>query len=323
MVTSSRSTSNGQTEIDSAVLAVLPPVQEVLDLTELTGSRWARLTRIHISPGPHGLAALQGEHTATTAIHTLTPSFCPRPIAVGTLHSSPTSHFYLCEWHDFLPADSPLPPPAPFCAQLARVHHSATSPNGKFGFPCTTYNGDLPQDNRWCDTWEELFVQQLRGVLAIREERAGGKDGELERLLPALFGRVIPRLLRPMETKGRRVRPALVHGDLWCGNVGVVVEGGDEAGMVFDPAGFWGHHEYEFGNWRPARNRFDERYFEEYHRLVEKSEPKEDYEDRNMLYGVRFNLNAAALFPENKEFLDMAIEDIRRLVDKYPEGYTE
>ncbi|KAL2268042.1 hypothetical protein VTJ83DRAFT_2888 [Remersonia thermophila] len=336
MVTSPSPPPTGLLKIDPAILFDLPPIQDILNVTELPGSRWARLTRIHvlhadgteqryflkISHGSHGLAALQGEHAATLAIHHLAPSFCPRPIAVGTLRFSPTSHFYLCQWHDFLPPGGPLPPPAIFCAQLARMHHGATSPNGKFGFHCTTYNGDLPQDNRWCDTWEELFVQQLRGVLAIREERAGGKDEELEALMPGLFGTVIPRLLRPLETRGRRLRPALVHGDLWCGNVGVV-DGGDAAGMVFDPAAFWGHHEYEFGNWRPHRNRFDGRYFEAYHALVERSEPKEDYDDRNMLYGVRFNLNASALFPDNAEFLEMAIKDIRYLVNKFPYAYAE
>ena len=46
-----------------------------------------------------------------------------------------------------------------------------------------------------------------------------------------LFGhvtsKVIPRLLRPLETGGRQIKPSLVHGDLYSGNVSVdAVTGG-------------------------------------------------------------------------------------------------
>lgn len=43
----------------------------------------------------------------------------------------------------------------------------------------------------------------------------------------------------------------------------------------------------ELGNWRPTRNKFkDGGYFEAYHAHIEKTEPKEDWNDRNLLYGL-------------------------------------
>lgn len=72
-------------------------------------------------------------------------------------------------------------------------------------------------------------------------EAAGGKCEELENLLPALFEKVIPRLLRPLETDGNTVTPMLVHGDLWCGNASMRLE--DDAPIVFDPSSFWAHNE--------------------------------------------------------------------------------
>ena len=64
----------------------------------------------------------------------------------------------------------------------------------------------------------------------------------LDRILPPLFDKVIPRLLRPLESNGRKILPSLVHGDLWYGNAGIIDEGTEE-GIVYDPASFWAHNE--------------------------------------------------------------------------------
>lgn len=77
--------------------------------------------------------------------------------------------------------------------------------------------------------------------LKIREHRAG-RNAELDGLMPALFDKIIPRLLRPLESEGRKIRPSLVYGDLWHRNTGII-EGDREGGTVYDPAGFWAHNE--------------------------------------------------------------------------------
>ncbi|KAK4445762.1 Fructosamine/Ketosamine-3-kinase [Podospora aff. communis PSN243] len=318
-------------EVDPNVLDVLPDVEKVLNVSHHGESAWAKAFRIDVgridgseesyfmkvSVGHHGREALKGEFAATSAIYAITPDFCPKPIAWGSFQHTPDEHFYICKFYNF---GEGVPEPVSFCEKLARLHSSHTSPEGKFGFHCTTYNGNLPQDNTWFDSWVKFFDNGLRHVLNLREER-GGPSEELNSLLPALFGKVIPRLLRPLETGGRKVVPALVHGDLWCGNAGIIDEDTEE-GIVYDPSSFWAHNEYELGNWRPERNRFTGLYFECYHSHIAKAEPVEDYDDRNALYGLRFNLHAATLFPNHEEFLQMAIDEIRRLTKKF-DGYTE
>ncbi len=232
---------------------MLPSVNAVLDVSSVGESAWAKATRIHVqrtdgseesyfmkvSYGHHGREALKGEFEATSAIYNITPDFCPKPIAWGTLRDEPDVHFYVCKYYNFTEG---VPEPVSFCAKLARLHSSHTSPNGKFGFHCKTYNGDLPQDNTWSGSWQAFFDNGLRHVLRVREERAGGPDAELDALLPALFDTVIPRLLRPLEMNGRRVEPSLIHGDLWCGNAAIINESTSE-GIVYDPSSFWAHNE--------------------------------------------------------------------------------
>ncbi|KLU88595.1 hypothetical protein MAPG_07580 [Magnaporthiopsis poae ATCC 64411] len=240
--------------VDPAIIKALPSVERVLDVIKLADSAWAAARRVivrqtdgkqesyfvKVSLGHHGREALRGEYEATAAIHAITPGFCPKPIAWGTFQADDNSHFYMCKYYDLDPVARP--PKESFCSNLARLHSSHTSPEGKFGFHCVTYNGNLPQDNTWCDKWEVFFARGLRHVLTVREERAG-PDPQLNELLPALFDKVIPRLLRPLETGGRKVVPSLVHGDLWWGNASVDVATGE--GIVYDPSSFWAHNECE------------------------------------------------------------------------------
>jgi protein-ribulosamine 3-kinase len=191
-----------------------------------------------VSTGDDGREALKGEFESTSAIYSITPDFCPKPIAWGTFNNDPDSHFYVCKFYEFTEG---VPEPVSFCEKLARLHSHHASPDGKFGFHCTTYNGNLPQDNTWNDSWEAFFENGLRHVLKVREER-NRPNQELNALLPALFEKVIPRLLRRLESGGRKIRPSLVHGDLWCGNAGIIDESTEE-GIVYDPSSFWAHNE--------------------------------------------------------------------------------
>lgn len=188
--------------------------------------------------GFHGREALKGEFEATSAIFAIKPDFCPEPIAWGNLRNQPDAHFYLCKFYHFV--EDTVPDPDPFCHNLAELHSAHSSPEGRFGFHCTTYNGNLPQDNTWSDGWEAFFANGLRHILKVRDERAG-PNAELDSLLPALFEKIIPRLLRPLESGGRKIQPSLVHGDLWCGNAAVVKGTGHP--IVFDPASFYAHNE--------------------------------------------------------------------------------
>lgn len=80
----------------------------------------------------------------------------------------------------------------------------------------------------------------MRQALDLEIERKGPSE-ELDVLSQALFGKVIPRLLRPLESEGRTVKPSLVHGDLWYANSGNDVDTGQP--LVFDACCFYAHNE--------------------------------------------------------------------------------
>ena len=154
---------------------------------------------------------MHGEFESMIAIQAVTPSFAPKPIAWGTFRSNPELHFFLCDFHTM---DSEAPNAAKFTARLAEMHQKSSSPNGKYGFHLTTYNGNLPQDCRWTDTWEECYKNMLKRMFDLDEENRG-LDEQLKGMANIILEKVIPRLIRPLETEGRSIKPCLVHGDLW------------------------------------------------------------------------------------------------------------
>lgn len=179
----------------------------------------------------------QGEFESMRAVHMLLPDFAPKPIAWGTYDTIPDAHFFLCEYREMI---DEMPDPHKFTARLAALHQNSRSPNGKFGFHITTYSGNLPQMNDWEESWETYFAKSLRWTLKLELE-AKGPDPELDVLVPILFDKVIPRLLRPLESEGRSVKPSLVHGDLWYANSGIDINTGES--LVFDACCFYAHNE--------------------------------------------------------------------------------
>jgi fructosamine-3-kinase len=138
-----------------------------------------------------------------------------------------------------------MPDPHKFTARLAALHQNSKSPNGKFGFPITTYAGNLPQMVEWEESWEAFFTKSMRWALDL-EIKAKGYHPEFDVLVPALFDKIIPRLLRPLESDGRSVKPSLVHGDLWYANSGIDVD--TDESLIFDACCFYAHNECKSHN---------------------------------------------------------------------------
>lgn len=105
---------------------------------------------------------------------------------------------------------------------------------------------------------------------------------------------VISLVLGPLGSDGRTVKPSLVHGDLWDGNIGTDCETGDV--HIFDAGAYYAHNEMELGMWRCERHRFvnNKIYLGEYLRNAGISEPVEMFDDRNRLYCIYMNLWASA-----------------------------
>lgn len=153
------------------------------------------------------------------------------------------------------------------------------------------------------------------------EEMAQGEDAELNVLKKDIFEKVIPKLLRPLETGGCSIKPCLIHSDLWPGNAMPDAQTGQI--YIFDSCAFWGYNEADLGSWRALRYKMGKPFLEEYQRLMGISESQVDWDDRNALYALRYDLLWSALFPNTErghEIRGMAKREMARLVMKFTNG---
>jgi protein-ribulosamine 3-kinase len=198
---------------------------------------------LQVATGQVGLEMMRGEYESMSAIHSLVPDFVPKPIAWGSFAHAGGTHFLLFEFHnlsEFHDLSEAFPDPVKVATKLVALHKGGESPTGQFGFHVPTYNDGLVQDNSWKATWEEFFVNKLRQLLK-QEESTQGPSPELDNLSTPIFERVIPRLLRVLETDGRTIRPSLIHGNLWYGNASTDQNTGEP--IIFGACSFWAHNE--------------------------------------------------------------------------------
>lgn len=115
----------------------------------------------------------------------------------------------------------------------------------RFGYDIPTCCGALPQVNDWCDDWVIFFARnRLDHQIQMLIQDYG--DRELNENWSILQIR-IEKYFQEFKGAGNNIKPSLLHGDLWSGNVGIVTEGDTEDIAIYDPSSFYGHNEYEFG----------------------------------------------------------------------------
>ncbi|KAL8815317.1 MAG: hypothetical protein Q9191_008470, partial [Dirinaria sp. TL-2023a] len=184
--------------------------------------------------------------------------------------------------------DHAAPDPERLCALINDLHRNSVSPTGKFGFHVRTCNGWTSQAVEWESSWTTCFTNMMVHVLA-EDFRANGPWPELERIGTITVSQVIPRLIGAVERDGRSVKPCLIHADLWEGNTGISCETGGI--ILFDAGSYYAHNEMEIGDWRCPYNKVHEKvYTETYLRYYPASEPAEEWDDRNRMYSVYFDI---------------------------------
>lgn len=72
--------------------------------------------------------------------------------------------------------------------------------------------GRLPQFFPLSESWETTFTAGLQSIFD-NEEATHGYDADMSYLRTRIIEKVIPRLLRPLETGPNKIKPRLVHGD--------------------------------------------------------------------------------------------------------------
>ena len=162
----------------------------------------------------------------------------PQPVAAGTTEREA---FLVLEWLDLRSnGDESL-----LGEQLAALHRT-TSP--RFGWHCDNHLGTTPKPNPPTDDWITFLgnhrLGHMLGLLANRGLRIPHADTLLARL-------------DCFYPNGPPV-PALLHGDLWRGNVAFLPDG---TPVVFDPACWFGDPESDiamsglFGGFGPDFHR--------------------------------------------------------------------
>jgi protein-ribulosamine 3-kinase len=313
--------------LDENVKAEFPLGCKVVSVNPSGKSLWVRTVRIDIqlsdgslkayfkksASGDIGYSMMRGAFAAETALYNTIPKNVPRPLAWGTYQSQPDSHFYICDFVEML---DEVPSAQPWAATVTSLHMNSMgkSPEAKFGFQVTTYLANVPVNNSWNLSWEIFWAQQMKSLLD-QEEALNGPDDEFIKIKYAYFNAVIPRLLRPLETHGRSIKPCLIHSDLWPGNIKPRV---DEFEIcVFDACAYWGHNEADLGSCRNPEWGFGKTYLEAYWKHIPISEPQEDFDDRNALYELKFHVLLSVMYSKEPRYRRIAIDKMRYLVDKF------
>jgi protein-ribulosamine 3-kinase len=290
----------GDFPLDENVLANFPKGTKVLSANRFGTSAWTITARINVElPGraharyflkcaaeDRGRVMMEGEHNATSELYKAMPNFVPKPISWGRYRvGNPDTYYFLS---DFIDMNDRVPEPNQLCSKLAQLHRNSVSPTGKFGMHATTCQGRTPQAVSWESSWTEFFSNLLQHVADLDLETNGYWE-ELDLLEKRIFTSVIPRLIGALERDGRSVKPCLIHADLWEGNTGTFYETGDI--YVFDSGAFYAHNEMEIGDWRCHYNKiYNNIYTRTYLRQYGPSEPKEEWDDRNRMYSIYYNL---------------------------------
>lgn len=129
--------------------------------------------------------------------------------------------------------------------QLAALHRNTAA---RFGFVQDNFIGTTHQPNGWKHDWIAFWREQRLG-----HQLQLARHNQLGDPLQALGNRLMDAL--PGFFDGYTPQPSLLHGDLWSGNHGFLLDG---TPVIFDPAAYYGDRECDlamtelFGGYAPA-----------------------------------------------------------------------
>lgn len=128
--------------------------------------------------------------------------------------------------------------------QLAALHRVTAD---QFGWDIDNTIGATHQSNAWMGNWLDFWRERRLGY-QLQLAAQNGYGGELQSLGEKLL------IEMPVLFTGREIKPSMLHGDLWGGNVAGLNDG---TPVIFDPAFYYGDREadlamtYVFGGFGP------------------------------------------------------------------------
>lgn len=224
----------------------------------------------------------------------------PRPLHIGQLPrvgSFGPGAFMILQWFDLVPFGANRPEVQLKLAHMIADIHTSTAfedvHKGSFGFNANNYLSLSPMDNTWDPSWPRFFAKRL-----VAQVNAAFTDKPYARapLNPAneddaalkLHARKIVAEINQFFSDGE-VTPRLLHGDLWIGNVGASRDGSP---VIYDPASFFGHTEFDLALMRMFGG-YSDAFWSVYFERVPKAP---GFEARVPLYELYQYLNQLNLF---------------------------
>jgi fructosamine-3-kinase len=209
----------------------------------------------------------------------------PKPYTACNAVAGHTPAYILMEWIDG--GNSHTVNQEMLGHQLALLHIKGTSPQDPpaYGLGYDNYIGSTRQYNAWYTDWVAFYQEKrLRPQIALAQRKG---------YMPTTRQQRLEQLVERLDTwlGGVNRQPALLHGDLWGGNV-LASRGGNPA--IIDPAVSYGDREAEIA-YTELFGGFGERFYQAYHHTY----PLEPgYADRRDLYNLYHLLNHLNLFGE-------------------------
>ncbi len=163
---------------------------------------------------------------------------------------------------------------------LGELHLKSAESNPKmFGFPVEGFIGTTDQKKGLENNWIDCFLN-LRIIPQLLSLKSRILDKE-----------IINKVKEKIQSELLNHKPinALVHGDLWSGNVGMDKNG---KGVIFDPASWWADNEVDIAMTKLFGG-FRKEFYEEYHRIFP---IKNGFEKRIIIYNFYHILNHANMF---------------------------
>ena len=172
---------------------------------------------------------------------------------------------------EFIPGGGSVSAAQEHAAELLAALHDITA--SAYGHERDTLIGSLSQPNPWTRSWVDFFRDQRLLYLAGVASEAGRLPANLRGRVEGLAGKLGEILEEPE-------RSALIHGDVWSGNV---LAEGNRITAFLDPAIYHADPEIELA-YISLFDSFGKPFFERYHELRPIKEGF--FEERRHLYSL-------------------------------------